>query len=124
MIDKKEITRIETELGKLLAEKHGLKDGPLEQRLRKALRRSPRRIRRAAEGVVRAQMQMGSPKLMRQLEPEALNRDFRILLNHFKAIDVADRRKGMILGMLGGLSFNLLAAFALLLFLLLWRGFL
>ncbi|MGR1582790.1 hypothetical protein ACSSNL_15115 [Thalassobius sp. S69A] len=124
MIEHKAFLKMEAELEKLLAEKHGLRSGRFEQRLAKALRRAPRSVRRAADRFVVARVQMGNPKLMRLMEPGGIDADFQILRAHFRAIDVADRRKGMVLSILGSLSFSLLVVFGLVMLWLVWRGFL
>jgi len=112
------------ELETLLAEKHGLSSGPLSRRLTKGLRRAPRAVKRAADGFVQAQIQMGNPKLMRLMDKAQVESQFQTLRDHLRAIDVADRRKGLVLSLLGSLGFNLIAVAAILVILLVWRGFL
>lgn len=124
MIEQKAFMRMAQELETLLAEKHGLSSGPLSRRLTKGLRRAPRAVKRAADGFVQAQIQMGNPKLMRLMDKAQVESQFQTLRDHLRAIDVADRRKGLVLSLLGSLSFNLIAVAAILVILLVWRGFL
>lgn len=124
MIEQDSFHRMTTELEHLLAQKHGLTSGLFETRLRKALRRAPRKVRAAEERFVQVSVQMGNPKLMRLMDPAVLEADFQLLRAHFRAIDVADRRKGLVLGVLGSVGFSLLAVAALLIIFLVWKGYL
>jgi len=124
VIEQKAFMRMAQELETLLAEKHGLSSGPLSRRLTKGLRRAPRAVKRAADGFVQAQIQMGNPKLMRLMDKAQVESQFQTLRDHLRAIDVADRRKGLVLSLLGSLGFNLIAVAAILVILLVWRGFL
>ena len=63
------------------------------------------------------------PRLSMTLDEEKLGRSAADLRDYLEAIDVADRRKGWWLGMLGGLAFNMILFFVLLLAVLRWRGF-
>jgi len=124
VIEQKAFMRMEQELEKLLAEKHGLNSGMLSRRLKKGLRRAPRAVKRAGDGFIQAQIQMGNPKLMRLMDETLVQSQFQTLRDHLRLIDVADRRKGLILSLLGSLSFNLIAVAAILVILLVWRGYL
>jgi IS4 transposase len=74
--------------------------------------------------LVDAGTHVGHPKLMMQVDAVEVERAYRTLRQHLKTVDVKDRRKGAVLSLLGSLSFNLLAVLALLLLVLVWRGFL
>lgn len=124
MIEPKAFLKMEYELAQLLAQKHGLTKGLFELRLKKALHRAPRAVQQAADGFLQARTQMGHPKLMRLMDPAKAEADFQTLRTHLRAIDVADRRKGLVLGILGSVSFNLLVVAVALLIWLLWRGYL
>ncbi|CUH67387.1 hypothetical protein TL5118_02170 [Thalassovita autumnalis] len=124
MIDQQALTRMESELNELLAEKFGLSSGPLTARLQRLGRRVPGYVRRAAQVLVEAGAHVGHPKLMMQVDAAEVERAYRTLRQHLKTVDVKDRRKGAVLSLLGSLSFNLLAVLALLLLILVWRGFL
>jgi hypothetical protein len=115
---------MEAELDRLMAEKTGQKDGPFEIRLAKSLRRAPGAVTKAAEGFTQARQQAGHPKLMRMIDSDQLQAQFATLTEYLSAIDVADRRKGLILSTLGSISFNLLVVFIVLMVWLVWRGYL
>jgi hypothetical protein len=115
---------MESALDKLMAEKTGQKDGSFDLRLDKSLRRAPAAVKKAAEGFKHARQQAGHPKLMRMLDSDQLQAQFATLTEYLSAIDVADRRKGLILSTLGSISFNLLVVFIVLMVWLVWRGYL
>ncbi|MBR9653146.1 hypothetical protein [Thalassovita aquimarina] len=124
MIDAKELERKQAELERLLEEKFGAASGDLRARMRKVGRRVPKRIHAAARVLSEARLQEQHPKLRQFIDVSAVNRAYVDIRRHLKTIDVAYRRKGAVLGVLGGLSFNLLMALALLLGVLMWRGLL
>lgn len=107
-----------------MAQKTGQTDGPFDVRLVKSLRRAPRAVKKAADGFTQARLQAGHPKLMHMIDADKLQVQFATLAEHLNAIDVADRRKGLILSTLGSISFSLLVVFVALMVWLVWRGYL
>lgn len=108
----------------LLRAKLGIRAKTADQTLIKARRLLPGGPYAALKSLADAEPFLDHPKLRLTLDTEALKRAARDVQAHLEAIDAADRRKGWWLGMLGGLSFNLIAMFVLLLVVLVWRGFL
>ncbi|MCD1627097.1 hypothetical protein K7H22_13935 [Seohaeicola saemankumensis] len=106
----------------LFADKLSLSRGSLEQRLRRAGRRLPARIREQARVITEAEMLAANPKLARRVDPDKLERAFAEVRRHLLQIDPADRRRGAVLGVLGGLAFNLLLFAALAFAGLRWQG--
>ncbi|MGR3622444.1 hypothetical protein [Pseudophaeobacter sp.] len=97
--------------------------GDLATALGKARRHLPRRIYKQGQRLVQALPLLEHPKLRMTLDEAALKGAVRELKSHLKAIDTADRRKGRILEVLGGVVFSLLVVFTLLIVVLRWRGF-
>ena len=108
----------------LLREKLGVRGADLNAALRRARFRVPRKVYRQGMDLVRAAPLAGHPKLNLTLDQTALSASASGVQAHLLSIDVADRRKGWLLGMLGSLSFNLILTFVLLMVVLNWRGFL
>lgn len=108
----------------LLREKLGVRGANLATALRRARYRLPRKVYRQGARLVRAEPLAAHPKLCLTLDQTALTEAATGVQTYLETIDVADRRKGWLLGMLGGLSFNLILAFVLLISVLIWRGFL
>ncbi|WP_095590537.1 hypothetical protein [Actibacterium ureilyticum] len=94
----------------------------LAQKLRRAGRLLPGHVRKDIRRILDAKSMADNPRLARQIDMPRIEAAERRVLAYLKTIDRADRRKGAVLGLLGGLSFNLIAAFALLIAVLVWRG--
>ncbi len=107
-------TTIETQLG--------VSGKTLQAKLRRAGRLLPKHVRKDADLIVQAQPLADNPKLMKQVNLPRLEAAERRVLAYLRQIDPADRRWGKFLGVMGGLSFNILAAIALFIGVLVWRG--
>lgn len=105
----------------LLRAKLGVRDKTLEASIRKAKRRLPRRVYRQAMVLARSEAMASHPKMRLILDTPKLVRASDVVQDHLGRINLADRRWGWFLGLLGGLAFNLLALTALLLVFLWWR---
>jgi hypothetical protein len=111
------------ELQELLKTNAGV-SGDLATALGKAQRQLPRRIYKQGMRLVQALPLLEHPKLRLTLDEKSLHGAAREVKTHLAAIDVADRRKGRVLEILGSMAFSLLVIFALLITVLRWRGFL
>lgn len=100
----------------------GVGGSTLSKAVKRAGRLLPSHVRAAAQTVIEAGAHGGNPKLLRQVDPQSLAKAERTFFEFIDSIDVADRRKGKILGVLGAIAFNLLLVLALLLAWLHWRG--
>ena len=118
-----DISHMAQDLCALLDEKLSLRRGPLQTRLGRAGRRLPARIRAQAQLVAEAEMLAAHPKLCLRIDRDRVTRAHAEVRAHLRSIDPADRRRGAILGLLGGLAFNLLLLAGLTLAFLRWRGF-
>jgi hypothetical protein len=114
------ITDILTELRAKL----GVRSKDLAMALAKARHRLPRRVYRQGMTLVAAEPLAVHPRLRQTLDIPALQAAATEVTTHLATIDVAERRKSWLLGMLGALSFNLILMFALLIGFLIWRGIL
>lgn len=114
-------TRIADTIG-LLRDKLGVQDKTLRASVRRAKRRLPRRIYKQALVLAEAEQMAAHPKLRRVLDSPRLEKASDEVQAHLSSINLADRRWGWFLGMLGGLAFNVLALIILLLVFLWWRG--
>lgn len=106
----------------LMARKLGLKRGSLARRVAKAGRRLPSGVRNDIAAVAEAEKIALNPKLAMRLNPGATKGAFDRAAVHLRAIDVADRRKGLALSILGSIAFNILAVITILIVVLRWRG--
>ena len=123
MMTEKEITAKTKALQRQIQVKLGVRARDLEHALRRAGRRLPRRVRGQGARLVAAQKMAGNPKLTRQMDAQALAQAYDEVSGHLMAIDVADRRKGRLLGLAAAVALNLLIVIAGFLVWLWWRGY-
>ena len=118
-------TETEAEIARtatLLREKLGARGEDLKSALNRARPRLPRRIYRQGMVLAAAEPLAGHPRLRLTLDHAALGKAAGEVRAHLDAIDLADRRKGWWLGMLGGLAFNLILFVTLCVIALRWLG--
>lgn len=106
----------------LLRKKLGVRDKTLAASVRRAKRRLPRKIYKQAMLLAGAEQMSEHPKLRLTLDTPRLEQASHDVQTHLRAINLADRRWGWFLGLLGSLAFNMLALTTLLLVFLWWRG--
>lgn len=107
----------------LMREKLGVRGSDMARAVAKAKRRLPGKIYEQALLLAKAEPLSAHPKLRLTLDAPALGVAAGEVQQYLNSIDLADRRKGRILGMLGGLAFNLILFVLLLVVVLYWRGF-
>ncbi|MFW8634133.1 hypothetical protein [Cribrihabitans pelagius] len=97
--------------------------GDLAAALTRARRRLPRRIYRQGMQLARALPLLEHPRLRLTVEEKPLRAAAEEVKAHLRQIDLAGRRKTLLLSILGSMAFSLLAVFTLLVIVLRWRGF-
>ncbi|MEQ6248801.1 hypothetical protein ABMC89_07920 [Sulfitobacter sp. HNIBRBA3233] len=107
----------------LLREKFGVQARDLRRGVRRVGRRLPRRVRERADRLVAAETLAQNPKLARQIDAAAVEKDFDAVVSHLRGIDVADRRRGRLLAVAATIAANLLAVIAAFIVWLWWRGY-
>lgn len=122
MFDARDLEKKAARLHSLVRDRFGVDQPDLAKAARKLGRRVPKKVRAALISLQDARQRARHPKLRLQIEPRALEADFATASGYLEAVDKADRRKGAILGVLGGLSFNLIALFVVVVLVLMWRG--
>ena len=111
------------ELRAQLAEKLGARGPTLRAQLRRAGRRLPRRARREAEFLVRAEEMARHPRLARLVDPRDVARAQGRIGRHLQGIDPALRRRNQRWNAAAALGLYVLATFALVVTVLWWRGY-
>jgi hypothetical protein len=122
MSDASTYDRRRAKLNASLEKRLGLKNKAFEARLRRAMRRFPKRERHAARAILTAGEKMQHPKLARLIDPATLDAEFDRVERHVATIDLAEERMTRVLGMLGALSFNLILLALGVIALLRWQG--
>ncbi len=107
----------------LMRDKLGVRDKTLTESVKRAKRRLPRPIYKQALFLAKAEPMADHPKLRLILDTPVLEQASDNVQAHLKAINLADRRMGLFLSMLGSAAFGLLALFALAIIVLRWRGY-
>ena len=108
----------------LLSAKFGVKKRGLRKMLSRTGRRLPKAMHGRAEMLLKAQKLAEHPKLSRQIDHRALVKAQKELVAHLEAIDVRDRRKGMLLNLAGDLVFKMLLVGVAFVGWLWWAGYL
>lgn len=124
MLSQEDIDNQTSRLRQALRDVHGVRGKDLSTALKRAGRLLPAYVRKAGLEIVEVEKLGGNPKLLRRVDPSALKAAERVVMDHLDAIDVADRRKGKILGMLGVISFNIILVVAMFITWLVWAGYL
>ncbi len=109
-------------LRRLLAEKLGTRGGDLGSQLRRVGRRLPRRVRREAEYLVRAETMARHPRLARLVDPRAVDRAHGRIARHLEGIDPVAIRRNRRKDSVAAFALYVLVTFALVVTLLWWRG--
>ncbi|WP_143535106.1 hypothetical protein [Roseivivax jejudonensis] len=107
----------------LMAERLGTGKRPLGRAARWAGRELPRGVRADLARVAEAAHLAGHPRLRVLAEDPRVDAAIARAEAHLTAIDVADRRRGKLLGIAGTLAANALILIVLLIAVLRWRGF-
>lgn len=98
--------------------------GPtLEARIKRAGSKLPRKVRYAAEALVQATQMAESPKLLVQIDYDAVATAYDTCLRHLNTVNQAERRRNMLLDAGARIAFALLAVGVLVVGVLYWRGF-
>lgn len=100
----------------------GLKANSFEQGVKRAGRRLPRRVRRAADVILAAQALGGNPKLERQVDPTAFKAACREISLHLDRVDLAEERKDRLLRLAALIALQVLVVIALFVVWVWWRG--
>ncbi|SIN81495.1 hypothetical protein [Vannielia litorea] len=96
-------------LAQMMGERLGIRRGEtLAEKLRKGGRLLPRKVRREAAFIAETEARMAVPKFAFQYDPARVARAEKTVRGFLETVDPADRRKGVVLGILGWLAFNFL----------------
>lgn len=123
MITDKDMAVKSRKLRGLMQQKLDVRGRDLRQSLRRAGRRLPKSVRKRGAALMRAEMLAHNPKTARQVDPEAVERDYEYVCAHLVAIDVDELRKSRILSVTGAVVANLIVVVVLFIVWLWWRGY-
>jgi len=112
------------QVAELMKIRLGIRGKDLATKLRHTGRMMPKRIKREAAFLVETAGLAESPKLSRMINLERVEAAHKACVEFLESVDVADRRKGVVLGILGSLAMVFLVVTVLVLSVLKWRGYL
>ena len=108
----------------LMQERLGLRGIGLAEKLRKGGRLLPRRVRAAADRLAEAAAMAQNPKLLLQVDEAMVAQNYDICIKHLGGMNAWSRRRAAMAGLAGSIAFSLLVVAALVVAVLVWRGFL
>ena len=123
MITDKDMAAKSRKLRGLMQQRLDVRGRDLRQSLRRAGRRLPKSVRKRGAALMRAEMLAHNPKTARQIDVEAVERDYECVRAHLVAIDVDELRKSRILCVTGAVVSNLIVVAVLFIVWLWWRGY-
>lgn len=111
------------EIGQLMGERLGLRGRTLDRQVRRAGRLLPRAVAREARFLAQAASIAANPRLLRMIDPAHVESAHRIVRDHLRGIDPRERRRTRAIGIAAVVVFNLMVVAALVLAVLVWRGY-
>jgi len=111
------------EVADMMKERLGIRGKDLVTKLRHTGRMMPKRIKLEARFLAEATMLAKNPKLSRMVNRERVETAHKTCMAFLESVDVADRRKGVVLGILGSLALVFLVVTVLVVGVLKWRGY-
>ena len=123
MITDKDMAAKSRKLRGLMQQKLDVRGRNLRQSLRRAGRRLPKSVRKRGAALMRAEMLAHNPKTARQVDAEAVERDYEVVRAYLAGLDVVEMRKTRILSVTGAVVANLIVVAVLFVVWLWWRGY-
>lgn len=106
----------------LLEQRLGVRGATLEDKVRKAGRRLPTKVRVAAAYLADAQLMAQNPKLLVRLDEGEVANAYDICVRHLGGVNRAERRKTALVGAAASAAFGLLVVVLLAIGFAYWRG--
>lgn len=107
----------------LMQRRLGVKGKDLADRVHRGRRLLPRKVRLAADALAHAQTASHNPKLLLQLDEEAVAKDYDICVRYLSNLNRRERIKGILLSLTATILFSLVGVVALVIGVLVWRGY-
>lgn len=118
------IQQMAERVAQLLEEKLSLGGRDLGAKLRRGKRLLPRKVREAAERLATSADKARNPKLVGQVDMGQVADAYDICVRHLSGIDPAERRRGVVVGMVESVGLGVLIALISVGGLMFWLGYL
>lgn len=106
----------------MLRERLRVRGSTFAAQIRKAGRRLPRRVRRAAQFLIETEDLTAHPKLARMVDPDEVSTARDTIFTFLQTVDPKERRKDYLLNILGIIALNVLLIGAAIVTYLVWAG--
>ena len=116
------ITQMADRVSALIEDRLGVRGRSLGDKLHKAGRRLPRRVREAARYLADAAEMAQNPKLLVRVDEGEVATAYDTCLRHLNTQNRGERRKTALLGALASAAFGVLVVTVLVIALAYWRG--
>lgn len=107
----------------LMEERLGTGGKGLAVKLNRAGRRLPRKVRAAGEELAQAAAMAQNPKLLLQIDHDAMAMAYDTCVKHLSTINPRVRRMDGLVAIAASIAFSVLAVVVILIAVLRWRGF-
>jgi hypothetical protein len=118
------IQQMADRVGQLMEERLGLGGRDLGAQLRKGGRLLPKRVREAAQLLADSAEKAKNPKLLGQIDMGAVSNAYDACLKHLMTVDPAERKRGVLSGMVGFVGGGVFILALGIIAVLVWRGYL
>lgn len=117
------IQQMADRVAKLMDERLGAGGKTLSDKLKKAGRHLPRKVRSAADVLANAASMAQNPKLLLQIDHDAVSSAYDACVKHLMTVNPNKRRMDRLVGIAASVAFSVLAVVVLAIAVLRWRGF-
>ncbi|MFZ1471239.1 MAG: hypothetical protein WAT09_19995 [Paracoccaceae bacterium] len=116
------IAQMANRVSGLIEQRLGVRGRGLQEQIRKAGRRLPRRVRDAAVYLADAGLMAQNPKLLVRIDEGQVATAYDTCVKHLVRLNKGERRKGLILNAAASAAFAVLAVTVGVLVFVYWRG--
>jgi hypothetical protein len=106
----------------LMEQRLAIKGSGLTEKLKRGGRMLPHRVREAAARLAESAHLSQHPRLLLQVDEARVAEDYDICVRHLGALNVWDRRKGLLLSLAGSVVVSVIVVAAVALAFASWRG--
>jgi hypothetical protein len=117
------ITQMADRVASLMEARLGARGRGLDEKVKRAGRRLPRKVRTAAVALADAALMAQNPKLLVRVDEAEVAANYDICVRHLGGLNLAARRKGAVLNFAASVAFSVLVVGAGVLAYLVWRGY-
>ncbi|MCT8159076.1 hypothetical protein [Pseudoruegeria sp. SHC-113] len=117
------VQQMAEEISGLFSEKLAIRGRTLAAQARKARRFLPKAVRADAAFLSESVKLADHPKLARRIDPTRAQAAYENCKRHLEAVDPAERRKSMWLGIVTSVAWAIFVVIVLFVVVLVWRGF-